>query len=249
MIYIFFHPSNLTFLTCFQITLAAPPLFLPNPCPFAPPRARLRPLPHGGKYLRRLRHHRLPGGHLLLHLPAAQAADPAAHSLLPAQLPGRNHPHDPHHGSPEPARAVTAVQHGHHQLQLGRGRQLHAEVLHRRSAAAAASRLPGVRHHLLVSLHSHSDPSGSASSSTSSLLLPAGHLTVWKPPTPVFTLPAAAASSLAPVSERRLPPAAAVLLPPAARRLHGSQGLRRLRTELTGLLAKGKERDCTSLAI
>lgn len=208
-------------------------------CVFAPLRARLRPLPHGGKHLRGLRHRRLPGGRLLLHMPAAQAAHPAAHPLLPAQLPGRNHPHDPHLGSPEPAGTVATVQHGHDQLQLGRRRQLHAEVLHRRPAAAAAARLSGVRHHLLVGLHPHSDPSDSASSSAASILVPSSDLSVWKHPAPVFPLPAAAPSTLSPLSECWLPPAAAVLLPPAARRLRGSQGLRRLRTELTGLPARG----------
>lgn len=36
-----------------------------------PPRAHLCALPNGGEHLRRLRRGRLPGGRLLLHLPAA----------------------------------------------------------------------------------------------------------------------------------------------------------------------------------
>lgn len=47
-------------------------------------RAHLRPLPDGGQHLRGLRGGGLSGGGLLLHLPAAQAADPAANPLLPA---------------------------------------------------------------------------------------------------------------------------------------------------------------------
>ena len=197
----------------------------------SPLRARLRSLPDGGKHLRRLRHRRLSGGRLLLHLPAAQAADPAAHPLLPAQLPGRDHPHDPHHRPPEPPRPVATVQHGHHQLQLGRRRQLHAEVLPRRSGAAAAARLPGVRHHLLVGLHPHTGPSASLSPSPSPLHLPTY---VRRHATPLHPHPAAAPPALHVLSERRVPPAAAVLLPPAARRLLSGEGIRRLRTELTG---------------
>lgn len=175
-----------------------------------------------------------------MHLPAAQAADPAAHSLLPAQLPGRNHPHDPHHRSPESPGPVATVQHGHHQLELGRRRQLHAEVLFRGSgAAAAAARLPGVCHRLIVGLHPHPDPSDSASASTSPLHIPTS-THVWRHPTPLLPHPATAPPALhalSPLSEHWVPPATAVLLPPATRRLHSSQGLRRLWTELTGIPA------------
>lgn len=189
-------------------------------------RARLRPLPNGGKHLRRLRRGWLPGGRLLLHLSAAQAADPAAHSLLPAQLPGWNHPHDPHHRSPESPRSVATVQHGHHQLQLSRRGQLHAEVLLRRSgaAAAAAARLPGVCYSLLVSLHPHPSPSDSASTSTSTLHISTS-THVRRHPTPLHPCPASAPpafNALSPLSERRVPPSTAVLLPSTARCLHSS---------------------------
>lgn len=208
-------------------------------------RARLRALPHGGQHLHRLCGGRLPGGSLLLHLLAAQTADPTAYSLLPAQLPGWDHPHDPHHRAPEPPCPVATVQHSHHQLKFGRRRQLHAEVFSGRSGAAAW--LPGVCHRLLVSLHPHPDPSNSASTSTSPLHIPARtHVrrhpasSALQPQPQPHPHPAAATPALdgfSPLAGHRVPSAAAVLLPPAAWRLHSSQGLCWLRTELTGLPA------------
>lgn len=194
-------------------------------------RAHLCSLPDGGKHLRRLRHHWLPGGSLLLHLPAAQAANPAANPLLSAQLPGRDHPHDPDHGSSEPACSVSTVQHGHHQLQLGWRGKLHPQVFSGGSGpAAAAAWLPCDCHCLLFSLHSHSDPTDSTTSTTTSPL----HITTGaanrRPPAPTAAPPSAH-------SEHQLPASSAVLLPPAARRLHSNQGLCRLWTELTGIPA------------
>lgn len=183
------------------------------------PRARVRALPHGGEHLRRLRGRRLSGRRVLLHLPATQGADPAARPSVPAQLPRRDHPHDPHHGAAEPPRSVATVQHGHHQLQLGRREQLRAKVLPRGSGA----RLPGV----LVGPGPHPDPSDSAAAPL--------HVGRHAAPAALRPRPAAAAPALGAVAECRVPAAPAVLLPPAARRLRSDQGLRRLRTELTGL--------------
>lgn len=202
---------------------------------FLPHRAHLRALPDGGEHLHRLHHSWLTGGRLLLHVSQAQAADPAAHSLLFTQLPGGNHPHDPHHGSPKPASAIAAIQHGHHQLQFSRRRQLHAEVFSRRSGAAAA-RLPGISHRLIVSLHSHPDPTDS--SSTSPLHIPTSTHDR-RDPAPAAFIPHPAAAPSAPdghslFPEHQLPSPPAVLLPAAAWRLHGNQGLRWLWTELTG---------------
>lgn len=91
-------------------------------------RAHLRALPDGGLHLRGICSGGFSGGRVLLHLPATQAAHTAAHPLLTAQS-GRNHPHDPHHSPSQPAHAITPVQHGHHQLQLGGRRQLHPALL------------------------------------------------------------------------------------------------------------------------
>lgn len=211
-------------------------------CASSSSRARLRALPHGGKHLHCLHCGRLSGRRLLLHLPAAQAADATAHSSLPAQLPRRDHPHDPHHRSAEPPRSVATVQHSHHQLQLGRRQQLRAEVFSRRSGA---TRLPGVCHRVLVSLHPYTDPSDSAPTSTTPLHIPT-HSRRHPAPTARHPHPAAAPPALhalSPLTERHVPPAPAVLLPPAARRLHSSQELRWLRTELTGLSRRNRVQD------
>lgn len=208
-------------------------------CVSSASRARLRALPYGGKHLHRLHCGRLSRRSLLLHLPEAQAADAAAHPSLPAQLPRRDHPHDPHHRSAEPPRSVATVQHSHHQLQLGRRQQLHAEVFSRRSGAA---RLPGVCHRILVSLHPHPDPSNSTPTPTSPLYIPT-HIRRHTAPAAPHPHPAAAPPALhalSPLTECRVPPAPAVLLPPAAGRFHSSKELRWLRTELTGLSRRSR---------
>ncbi|XP_046880931.1 protein shisa-3 homolog isoform X1 [Hypomesus transpacificus] len=208
------------------------------------PRAHLRAFPDGGLHLCGLRSGGLPGGRLLLHLPAAQAAHPTAHPLLPPQLSGRDHPHDPHHCTPQPAHPLAPVQHRHHQLQLRRGWRLPTTLFPGGPRTGArpepATWMPGVCHNL--QLH----PSATTSTPAPSVHLPSRVHGGGKHPAPTplqpFSPPpphphAAPAPpgphAHTPLSGCGFPPATAVLLPLAVGALLRGQGFCRLWPELT----------------
>ncbi|XP_072554105.1 protein shisa-3 homolog isoform X1 [Paramormyrops kingsleyae] len=201
---------------------------------FAARRAHLRALPDGGLHLRGLRGGGLPGGRVLLHVSAAQATRSAAYPLLAAQLPGRDHPHDPDGGGAthQPAHAIPPVQHGHHQLGLGGRGQLHAPLLpgpvRRRRAwpAADTARLLGAHPGLAPR------PNPAASTGTPSAAL---HVPGLRPRRPLsWPHPTAATPDPAPLPKRWLPSSTAVFfLPPAAGAVSRRQRVCRFRAELT----------------
>lgn len=190
---------------------------------FLSSRAHLRALSDGGLHLRGVCSGGFSGGRVLLHLPATQATHPAADPLLAAQS-GRNHPHDLHHGSSQPAHAVPSVQHGHHQLQLSGRREFSPPLLPgpRRHAGAvfATAASNGL---VLLSVHSCvRDPDAALIASTT-LHLPAGPTGQQLSPAHTRSQPVTAAPP--DPAELRLPPATTILLSSPAGTVLWEQGL------------------------